>query len=200
MANNPDPKHGRWILPLVIFALVGFTYVFVNNLPPASSPSAAGGGGNTGTTIAPSPTTTLGGGTTTTSTTLVPQVAAFLDRTADVGERADALAVSARQINEDWDARTVGLSAIQTELARIQTESAALAAEIQTETPPEALAGAWSGVALSAGDMESAAAGMITGLASSDDGTIRRTALLDFEEAVAGINISLDLVDERARG
>ncbi|NNF63233.1 MAG: hypothetical protein HKN07_03165 [Acidimicrobiia bacterium] len=197
---NPDPKHGRWILPLVIFALVGFTYVFVNNLPPASTPAAAGGG-STNTTVVSSPTTTTpGDGTTTTSTTLIPQVAAFLDRVADVGTRADALALDARTINEDWDARSVGLSVIQTELARIQTDTAALVAEIQAETPPEALAGAWSGVALSAGDMETAAAGMITGLASSDDGTIRRTALLDFEEAVAGVNISLDLVDERARG
>lgn len=196
---NPDPKHGRWILPLVIFALVGFTYVFVNNLPPASTPAAAGGGSSTGTTVVSTTTAAPGSATTTTSTTLIPQVAAFLDRTADIGERADALAADARAINEGWDARTVGLSAIQTELARIQTDAAALAAEIQTETPPEALAGAWSGVALSAGDMETAAAGMITGLASSDDGTIRRTALLDFEEAVAGVNISLDLVDERAR-
>lgn len=197
---NPDPKHGRWILPLVIFALVGFTYVFVNNLPPASTPAAAGGG-STNTTVVSSPTTTTpGDGTTTTSTTLIPQVAAFLDRVADVGTRADALALDAQTINEDWDARAVGFSVIQTELVRIQTDTAALVAEIQAETPPETLAGAWSGVALSAADMETAAAGMITGLASSDDGTIRRTALLDFEEAVAGVNLSLDLVDERARG
>ena len=33
--SKEDPKHGRWILPVTIAALIGFTYLFVTALPPA---------------------------------------------------------------------------------------------------------------------------------------------------------------------
>jgi hypothetical protein len=33
MALNPDPKPGRWILPLVVLGMVAFTYFFVRALP-----------------------------------------------------------------------------------------------------------------------------------------------------------------------
>ena len=39
MAVNPDPKPGRWILPLVILGMIGFTYFFVRELPEASPDS-----------------------------------------------------------------------------------------------------------------------------------------------------------------
>ena len=32
MARNPDPKPGRWILPLIIVGMVGFTYLFTNSI------------------------------------------------------------------------------------------------------------------------------------------------------------------------
>ena len=32
MTFSTDPKPGRWILPLIILAMVGFTYVFVSSL------------------------------------------------------------------------------------------------------------------------------------------------------------------------
>ena len=148
---NPDPKPGRWILPLVVLALVATTYWFVDALPPATSPAAAGGGSGalTGTTDAgPNPTvTTTEAPDATTTTTLLPQVAAFLDRVDDVGTRADQLGADARTINDGWDARTAGLSEIQAELDRIETETTALADEVQAETPPDVLAGAWAGVA-----------------------------------------------------
>ncbi len=55
MDVKPDPKPGRWILPLVIVAMVGFTYVFVNSI------QADGGGdaGDGGIEIDPSSTTTF---------------------------------------------------------------------------------------------------------------------------------------------
>ena len=36
---TPDPRHGRWILPLIIAAMVVLTYTFVNSLEPAESPT-----------------------------------------------------------------------------------------------------------------------------------------------------------------
>ena len=38
VVSKEDPKHGRWILPVVVAALIGFTYLFVNALPPAEIP------------------------------------------------------------------------------------------------------------------------------------------------------------------
>ena len=34
---NPDPKHGRWILPLIIVAMIVLTFTFVNSLEPAET-------------------------------------------------------------------------------------------------------------------------------------------------------------------
>ena len=48
MAINPDPKPGRWILPLVVLGMVAFTYFFVRALPSGSEEGA------TDTTIAAS--------------------------------------------------------------------------------------------------------------------------------------------------
>ena len=60
MAVNPDPKPGRWILPLVILGMIAFTYFFVRSLPEASPDTTLAPGDTT-------PTTVGGGGPTTTS-------------------------------------------------------------------------------------------------------------------------------------
>ena len=64
MAVNPDPKPGRWILPLVILGMIGFTYFFVRELPEASPDTTLVGQPVT-TTLPESTGTTedLGGGT-----------------------------------------------------------------------------------------------------------------------------------------
>ena len=52
MPRNPDPKHGRWILPLIILAMIVLTITFVNSLEPAESEAG------TTTTLPPPSTTT----------------------------------------------------------------------------------------------------------------------------------------------
>ena len=68
--SKEDPKHGRWILPVVVAALIGFTYLFVNALPPAEIPV-----GTTTTAVAAETTTTTVAATTT--TTLPADIAAL---------------------------------------------------------------------------------------------------------------------------
>jgi hypothetical protein len=58
--TNYDPKPGRWMLPLVVLAMVAFTYLFVRELP-----SAAQGSENDGSTTTGASTTTIGDDTTT---------------------------------------------------------------------------------------------------------------------------------------
>lgn len=71
--SKQDPKHGRWILPLVVAALVLFTYTFVNNLPPAETPT-------TTTAVASERTTTTEPPPETTTTTLAPEVIALITK------------------------------------------------------------------------------------------------------------------------
>jgi hypothetical protein len=56
--SKQDPKHGRWILPLVIAGLVGLTYSFVNALPPAEVPLGTTIPTATSSTLPPETTTT----------------------------------------------------------------------------------------------------------------------------------------------
>ena len=62
-----DPRHGRWILPLLVLAMVVLTYTFVNSLEPSDNP--------TGTTSAEPPFPTDG---TSTTTSLPPEIASFM--------------------------------------------------------------------------------------------------------------------------
>ena len=84
--SKEDPKHGRWILPLVIAGLVGLTYSFVNALPPAEVPLASTTTAVVTTTAPPE----------TTTTTLPPEIEAFMALVD--GYEATALEI-ARRIN-----------------------------------------------------------------------------------------------------
>src|SRR5690554_3625932 len=104
MAFNPDPKPGRWILPLVVLAMIAFTYYFVRELPAASP---------TSTTIGAGSTTTTGAGEGSTSTTAAgptdPAVQDYVDAVRAIN---DALAEQGSELtaaNTGFDAnpRTV---------------------------------------------------------------------------------------------
>ncbi len=65
MARNPDPKPGRWILPLIVAGMVAFTFFFLQQLP-ASDPidddepgTAASSSTTTSSTVVISTTTTV---------------------------------------------------------------------------------------------------------------------------------------------
>ncbi len=197
--SREDPKPGRWILPLVVGAMLFFTYVFVNALPPAD-PDADGDITTTtiadGTTETTTTTTLLDAATT---TTVSPVTSAFLEEIAGVGSTAIGLAVDARAINDQWDARTAGLSEIRAELDRINQEANAIATQIEAVTIPEGIEEEWASVLSAADALRTHAEGMVDGLASSDDGTIRRTALLDFEAAANELNGALDDADAAVR-
>ena len=74
MAVNPDPKPGRWILPLVILGMIAFTYFFVSELPEASPDTTLVGQETTTTTLGTATTTEASGGG-----ELDPEIQAYLD-------------------------------------------------------------------------------------------------------------------------
>ena len=98
-----DPKPGRWILPLVVLALIAFTWVFVDALPPTSEDAPA----TLSTTDAPRPaettTTQTPVDTTTTTSTIPPEVAALLTAADLIGDEAARLLTEAEEINAAWE-------------------------------------------------------------------------------------------------
>ena len=90
-----DPRHGRWILPLIIAAMVVLTYTFVNGIEPAETPS-----GEPEVEEPPFPTTP-----TTSTTTLPPNVAAFMV-TLDIFEnQLNSFSAEVDRINSRWETR-----------------------------------------------------------------------------------------------
>src|SRR5680860_1554522 len=95
VVSKEDPKLGRWILPVIVIALIGFTYLFVNALPPAEIPVG------TTTTVAAQNTTTTAPETATT-TTLPADIATFL-------QLVDSYAATANAIANNIDAANLSL-------------------------------------------------------------------------------------------
>lgn len=96
LVSTNDPKPGRWILPVVIVALIGFTYLFVNALPAADVAASTSTTSSTTTTLAP---------TTTTSTTLPNDILAFLQEVDRFETNAIALQTDLDDVNTDWENR-----------------------------------------------------------------------------------------------
>jgi hypothetical protein len=102
---NPDPKPGRWILPVVILAMMGFAWLFINAAedPTVSATPTTSNGGSPGVT-----TTTLEPAAGTTTTTLPVDIVQY---NVDIIGKGLALAGIQERItkaNADWNSRAVG--------------------------------------------------------------------------------------------
>ena len=188
--SKADPKHGRWILPLVIVGLIGFTYLFVNALPP-------GPGGETETTLATNGTgvdatsTTVADsdGTTATSTTtpLDPAVRAFSVTLDGFVATADELSADAETINADWDGRTVSYANTQELLGGIITRTDEFVGEVEQFEPPADANEAWVSVLGITPELQTQAAAMLDGLVNSSGSEERLGALAAYQTAAADL-------------
>ena len=184
--RNPDPKHGRWILPLIILAMIVLTITFVNSLEPAESEAGT--------------TTTLAPPSTTTTTTLPLDVAAFLV-TLDVYEtQLNAFAGDVEGINADWEARQVAIGEAKASFEAARANIADWEGEVAAEADvPPALAEAHVALVLEIEALAPAVDDIIAGLEAPDDGTMRRTAMIDFEDQVAAIQAAIDNLRDLAQ-
>jgi hypothetical protein len=182
--SKEDPKPGRWILPIVIAVLIGFTYVFVNALPPAD--------------IAASTTTTLAAATTTvaqttTSTTLPTDILAFLqelDRFENVANdlQTEMDAVNAaKEDGGDFDEADAGFNAVK-------DGAQELANQVAASSVPDAFAAAWPDTITASQDLVAQAQAVIDGLHAPDDGTLRREAVAEYTVKTTAFNDQLDVV------
>ncbi len=181
MAVNPDPKPGRWILPLVILGMIAFTYFFVRELPEASPDSTLAGQVTTTSTTVATETTDPG------PTALDPDTQAYLDAVDSLNNDLQLLGVEMVTVNDGFDAdpRTIEYGDTESRLDAVQTETQALSDALDALVVPvglevnqETMKTAMQFATLAAGDA-------LNGLRSTDTGELRRGAVDAYSRAVA---------------
>lgn len=142
MQHKPDPKPGRWILPLIIIAMVGFTYVFTSSITP-TLPDVTVAPIDVGTDNTTGPDTTEGDTaviTEDTAPTVDPEVTAYIAQLEGFIADLDAANTQLVDANAGWDARTIKYgetkTAFQEAAASLQTWSNSVSASI----PPASVA------------------------------------------------------------
>ncbi len=182
MGANLDPKPGRWILPLVILGMIGFTYFFVRELPEASPD----------TTLVGQPVTTTIPESTGTSEDLVggtldPETQAYVDEIDTTNDALQLLGIEILTANDGFDAdpREVPYEEAEQRFEAVQTQTQVLADNLDALAVPEgmeinheALKTAMQFAALSAGDA-------LSGLRSTDSGELRQNAVEAYTKYVA---------------
>lgn len=189
--SKEDPKHGRWILPLVIAGLIGFTVVFVRALP-AADVSA----GTTTTTLSDSATTTTLSETTTT-TTLPQDIKAFLGELDRFEATTQELNTELNQANTDWENRDeTGVSFDETVEAfeGVSNGHQEIANQVAGTVVPDPYAEVWPDAITLSLDLVTKADAVIEGLRAPDDGTARREAVAAYDEASAAFLAQLETV------
>lgn len=195
---NPDPKPGRWILPLVVLGMVAFTYFFVRALPTGTT------GSSSDTTLVASDTTVPGGdnggdngsssSTTTPQTAADPAVQAYLEGAQSVLTSLEEQQREMAAVNGGFDAdpRTVEYADAVARLEALGEETDGLVEAIDALTPPESLATIHETIRTAVVTAASAADETLAGLKSTDDGTQRRNAVAAFDTAVTDLRTAID--------
>ena len=203
MTSNYDPKPGRWMLPLVVLAMVAFTYLFVRELPSAAS--ANENGGTTDSTSTTTSTTRRRGG---------PRPPPVRGRRAPPRPIWTALAgfqstlsnlqTELASANAGWDANPKTITFDQAEEAFISVAegAAALVGEVQAATVPADLVEAHNVVIAAAQQAADAGGRALAGLRapSPDTGEARRAAVNEFDAAVTAFNDAVQAALDAAAG
>ena len=209
MMRNPDPKPGRWVLPLVVLGMVLFTWVWVNRLEPvpvddsqpvsttsATTTTSAGEGDEVEGTEG------VDEGETTTTTLIPPEIDLYLNNLAEDKQALAELVAEMNAVNEEWDNRSeTGVTYADTEAAMeaISEQALIFVAAVELHRPPETVTGlveAHEGVVESANAVAAAAEEALAGLRSSDSGERRRAALVEFRAAAASFNEQVDQISD----
>lgn len=191
MAVNPDPKPGRWILPLVILGMVAFTFFFVRELPEAS-PDTTLVAGETTTTPTTGPTDTTQGDNGN-GVTLDPETQAYLDELDAINAELELLQTEMVAVNAGFDAdpREIEYGDAESRLEALATDAQALSQRVDDLTPPADLQINHDVLTSTIRAAAGSAVDALDGLRSSDTGELRRgsaeaftTAADDFDTEV----------------
>jgi len=191
-SRNPDPKPGRWILPLIIVGMVGFTYFFVQQLP-GTQPEET-------TTTSSATTTTTGRGdgetTTTTAPAIPAEVQAYVDKMAGsnaelAGIEADLLDVNTQQ---DASPRVIVYQDALALFRDVETRSSVFADGVEIAAPPagyDTLATIHADLATAAGKIRTAGRDARAGF-EGPEAQPRRDAIAAFQAASVEFTTAYD--------
>jgi len=183
--SKEDPKPGRWVLPIVIVALIGFTYVFVNALPEADVAASTSTTSSTTSTTEPPETTT---------STLPTEIRAFLQEV----DRFDGLALDLQtelnDVNSAWEARDISGEEAAAGFATVRDGAQELANSVAATTVPQPYQSAWPDTITAAQALVTDADAVIAGFEAPDDGTERRNAVAAYDESTSAFEAQLDVV------
>lgn len=183
--SKEDPKPGRWVLPIVIIALIGFTYIFVTSLPEADVAAS------TTTTVAP--TTTIAPVATTT-TTLPNDILAFLQELDRFEGVAEQLQTDLNAVNESWEAGDIEIEQAEAGFTAVRDGAQVLANEVAATSVPDQYTPAWPDTIAASQALVSAADAVVAGLLAPDDGSARRESVVAYNEATIAFTNQLDVV------
>ena len=202
MAVNPDPKPGRWILPLVVLGMVAFTYFFVRELPEASPDTTLLGSGETTTTttILSTGTTLPGDGNGT--STLDPETQAYIDGIGEINAELQILKTEMITVNAGFDAdpREIEFGDAVTAFEQIIADTQALSDTLAGLTPPEALQINHDFLVNAMGLAVSSAQESLAGLRSSDTGELRQASAEAFTNAADDFDTEVTNANNAANG
>ena len=185
--SKEDPKHGRWILPVVVAALIGFTYLFVHALPPAEIPV-----GTTTTVVAAETTTTTVAAVTT--TTLPADIAAFLQLVNDYAADATRINSDIETTNAAWENDEASFADTLEAFEASRVDAQTLSDNVAATNAPEAYAAAWPDAISTAAALPLGIDAVIEGLRAPDDGTARREAVTAYAALTDDFLAALDAV------
>ncbi len=183
--SKEDPKPGRWILPVVIVALIGFTYMFVNALPPADVSASS-------TTTIPLTTSTTVASTTT--STLPTDILAFLAEVDRFEATAAELLVQLNTINDQWEAREITQEETLEGFTKVHDGAQDLASQVEATTVPNPFPPAWPDTITASQDLVVKAEAVIEGFEAPDDGTLRREAVQAYNDSSIAFAAQIDVV------
>lgn len=187
MAVNPDPKPGRWILPLVILAMIAFTYFFVRALPEASTDTTLAPVASDTTTTVPGngdgPTTTTPGG----QSQLDPETQAYLDEIDSINQELQVQRTELVTVNEAFnqDPREIEFPEAEDRFEAIVAATDELVTRQTDLVPPDALASSHQSL-LTAIDLASdSISEALEGLRSTDEGQQRNSGVEAYVQAAS---------------
>ena len=166
---SADPKHGRWILPVIIAGMILLTYTFVSNLEPSEGIQVT-------TTTAPPPFPTE---PSTTTSTLPPDLAAFMVTVEAFATQAQGFAQQIGEINDAWEARDAGFTETRTAFNNVRATVALWEDQVASaaaDAPPP-LAQPYVTLVTEVAGLAPAIADIILGLEAPDTGQLRREAV-----------------------
>jgi hypothetical protein len=196
MAVNPDPKPGRWILPLVILGMIAFTYYFVRALPEASpdttlaageqtTTTPGGGGGDNGDNGGDGTTSTTGG-----QSQLDPAIQAYLDEIDAINSELQGQNTDLATTNDAFnqDPREIEFDDALSRFEAVEAATQDLVDRHDALTPPDALTSNHDTLRTAINLASESITEAIAGLRSTDTGERRNSAVQAYTTAADDYN------------